>query len=470
MEPLPEKQICRVYIGSDHAGYEQKENIKDLFATKYKHIEIVDTGCYDSKSCHYTDIAHKVSQQVIQNSSKYRGILLCTTGTGMSIVANRYPTLRCVYGHNVYQVNLARLHNNVNVLALGVQVLELSDMRAMVMAFMETTFDKVDQVGNNSRHHVRVNKIDGDFNIKKLKKISKSNINYNQYKSLNTSMSMNSLNDHDNNKIEKSSNSQNKSKLTKSNKSISSSKQNVNPVNVKLTTTPFKIKEAFVQNANDTNSNVIENEEESTMSTKQIKSIDTESIDDMDLEINRLKPVVPKRNVQVNNNQIDNDSYTMTMGQPLRNKSNISNINDINNFEEDDDIDDDIDDGNYYEWTDDNNDNNEINNDPKTFEMKTNNDTENKKIEPGEGDIILTEFKAQMVQPLDYPETIDDTKTVLAVMNKYQQNCDEVRQIQSDLMKNIVEMRERVRLINRDLNAEMSTLFNVSDNQTNNNN
>jgi ribose 5-phosphate isomerase B len=161
MEELPENNVKHLFIGCDHTSLSQKLNILDMLKTKYKHINIIDMGCHNTKSCNYTDIAHNTCQQFLLTKDA-RIILMCGTGTGMSIVANRYKGIRCAYGHTISQVMMARQHNDVNALALGVQVLELSDMRGMVQAFLETEFTRKDYNGHLTRHSIRVTKIDND--------------------------------------------------------------------------------------------------------------------------------------------------------------------------------------------------------------------------------------------------------------------------------------------------------------------
>jgi ribose 5-phosphate isomerase B len=162
MKELPENTIKNLFIGCDHTSLSQKFNIIDMLKKNYTHINIIDMGCHNSKSCNYTDIAHDTCQQFLLTKDA-RIILLCGTGTGMSIVANRYKGVRCAYGHSISQIMTARQHNDVNALALGVQLLELSDMRAMVQAFLETEFSKKDDYSYLTRHSIRVAKIDNDI-------------------------------------------------------------------------------------------------------------------------------------------------------------------------------------------------------------------------------------------------------------------------------------------------------------------
>jgi ribose 5-phosphate isomerase B len=156
----PEDKISKVYIGSDHRGFNHKQDLINILKQQYP-CEIIDIGTNNTDSCNYTDIAHNGAQLTIKDPNA-RLILLCGSGTGMSIVANRYKGIRCAYGHKVVQVALARQHNDVNALAMSTdsKILDQSDMRAMVKVFMETEFEAFDNAGNPSRHAKRVHMID----------------------------------------------------------------------------------------------------------------------------------------------------------------------------------------------------------------------------------------------------------------------------------------------------------------------
>lgn len=165
---LPEDKITKLYIGSDHRGFNHKQNLIEFIKSKYS-IDVIDIGCSNTNSCDYTDVAHNGANLTLQDPNA-RLILLCGSGTGMSIVANRYQGIRCAYGHKIIQVALARQHNNINALALGtnIEIMDLSDMRAMVQVFIETAFEELDTINNPSRHTIRVAKIDSDIITQQL--------------------------------------------------------------------------------------------------------------------------------------------------------------------------------------------------------------------------------------------------------------------------------------------------------------
>lgn len=147
-----------IYIGSDHAGYQTKEVIKQSLPNNYR---VVDVGCNSPESCHYPDVAHSACQQyLMENNENSRIILICATGTGMNMVANKYPGVRCCHGHTISQVTRSRIHNDANGLALGAKSLDISDMQGMVSKFLETEFE------DSGRHRDRVNKIEPEFHKK----------------------------------------------------------------------------------------------------------------------------------------------------------------------------------------------------------------------------------------------------------------------------------------------------------------
>lgn len=152
------ESISKIIIGCDHAAYPQKQELIDMIKKDYD-IEIVDVGCDSDKSCHYPDYAHKACELAL-NERNARVILLCASGTGMNIVANKHNGIRCVHGHKIFQVALARQHNNVNGLAMGIKLSEMSDMKAMVETFLDTDFEGADSQGNPTRHALRVSKIE----------------------------------------------------------------------------------------------------------------------------------------------------------------------------------------------------------------------------------------------------------------------------------------------------------------------
>ena len=140
------KKIC---ISSDHAGYEIKEFIKEQII-KSK-ISIIDLGPFLKKSVDYPDYAKKVSNRVSKRKSDV-GILVCGSGTGMAISANKTKGIRAAVGYNIKSTQLSRQHNNANVLCLGSRLTKKKDIKKIIKIFLNTKFE-------GGRHKRRVKKI-----------------------------------------------------------------------------------------------------------------------------------------------------------------------------------------------------------------------------------------------------------------------------------------------------------------------
>lgn len=138
----------KIFIASDHAGYETKEKIIRFFNESY---EMIDLGTSSIDSVDYPDYAYEVATSVIANKESI-GILICGTGIGMSIACNKIKNIRCAKVDNVEESRLAKLHNNANVLAISSHHTD-EDIKNIVKAFLETSFS------NEERHIRRLNKI-----------------------------------------------------------------------------------------------------------------------------------------------------------------------------------------------------------------------------------------------------------------------------------------------------------------------
>lgn len=136
-----------IILGSDHAGFDLKEYIKE-YLKKLK-IEYEDYGTYSSDSVDYPDIALKVAKKV---ANKNKGILICGTGIGMSIVANKIKGVRAALCHNEYEAEMSRAHNDSNILVLGGRILSPELAKKIVKKWLDTKFE-----GN--RHKRRLDKI-----------------------------------------------------------------------------------------------------------------------------------------------------------------------------------------------------------------------------------------------------------------------------------------------------------------------
>jgi len=140
-----------IIIGSDHAGFDLKEEIRRFLSEKGEH-SIKDMGTFSDEPVDYPIIAHEVAKDISEKKCS-RGILLCGSGIGMSIVANRYRNVRAALCHNLYTVGLSRRHNDANVLVLGSRVLGVGLALEMVDLFLSTDFER-------GRHQRRVKQID----------------------------------------------------------------------------------------------------------------------------------------------------------------------------------------------------------------------------------------------------------------------------------------------------------------------
>ena len=139
----------KIYISSDHAGYNLKENIKRKFKKKYIFL---DLGTNNSKvSVNYPDFAHRLCKKV-SNNSKNIGILVCGSGMGMSMAANKHKKIRAAVCYSVKNTKLSRLHNNANIITLGSRLTKKDTAFKCIEAFINTKFE-------GGRHKKRVEKI-----------------------------------------------------------------------------------------------------------------------------------------------------------------------------------------------------------------------------------------------------------------------------------------------------------------------
>ncbi len=143
---------CQVSIGSDHAGYALKgELIEWLIAQQYA---VTDLGTEDENSTDYPEFAAKVATSVATAECGF-GVLICGTGIGMSISANKVPGVRAALVHNSYESALARQHNDANVVCFGARVIGPGQAIAALEAFLSTAFEP----GDDGRHQRRVDLI-----------------------------------------------------------------------------------------------------------------------------------------------------------------------------------------------------------------------------------------------------------------------------------------------------------------------
>jgi ribose 5-phosphate isomerase B len=129
--------VMKIAIGADHGGFQMKEMVKE-FVSSLGH-EIDDAGCFSLESVDYPEFAKIVSEKV-QNGACDTGILICGTGIGMSLVANRFSAVRAALCHDEYTARLSREHNNANILCLGARVIGDGVAQGVVKTWLETDF------------------------------------------------------------------------------------------------------------------------------------------------------------------------------------------------------------------------------------------------------------------------------------------------------------------------------------------
>lgn len=144
---MEEKNGRKIVVASDHAGFELKESIRaHLRQQKYA---VEDCGAFSAVSSNWADFGAQAAAKVSADSVHTVGILVCGSGIGMSIVANRFPGVRAALCHDENTARLARRHNDANVLALGARVVDAAAALKIVAAFLETPFE-------GGRHQVRL--------------------------------------------------------------------------------------------------------------------------------------------------------------------------------------------------------------------------------------------------------------------------------------------------------------------------
>ena len=142
-----------IIIGADHGGFDLKEACRTHLEGIASIEAVRDVGVFGPASSNYPDIAHQVARAVAQ-ALYGQGILICGTGIGMSLVANRYKGVRACLCHNLFTARLSRQHNDANILVMGGRVIGPGLALEMVDIFLTTPFD-------GGRHEQRINQIDG---------------------------------------------------------------------------------------------------------------------------------------------------------------------------------------------------------------------------------------------------------------------------------------------------------------------
>ena len=139
----------KVFLASDHAGFKLKEEIKKYLIKKRK--KVLDLGTQNTNSVDYPDYAHLLSKKM-KNGKNQFGILICGSGAGMSMAANKHKNIRAASCYSTKSTKLSRLHNNANVMTIGSRLIKKNVALKCVNTFLKTNFD-------GGRHTRRVKKI-----------------------------------------------------------------------------------------------------------------------------------------------------------------------------------------------------------------------------------------------------------------------------------------------------------------------
>lgn len=142
----------RIYIGSDHGGYHHKQVLEEYLKTAGKY-EILDLGVFSEASSDYPDIAREVSEKVVENPGS-KGILICGTGIGVCMAANKIKGIRAALCTNELMAEMARKHNDANVLCMGERVIGVELAKSIADRFLATDF-----LANEEKYVRRVQKM-----------------------------------------------------------------------------------------------------------------------------------------------------------------------------------------------------------------------------------------------------------------------------------------------------------------------
>ena len=140
--------MADIIIGSDHGGYNLKQAVIEHL--NKKGLDVLDLGCYSLDSCDYPVIAKAVAEKVLEESSK--GILICGTGVGVSIAANRYDGIRASHCTDTFTARMTRMHNDSNILCLGERITGVGLALDIVDTWLNTSFE-------GGRHQKRIDMI-----------------------------------------------------------------------------------------------------------------------------------------------------------------------------------------------------------------------------------------------------------------------------------------------------------------------
>ena len=140
-----------IAVGSDHAGFELKEILKEHL--KERGIEVLDSGTFSDESCDYPDYAKKVAENILEKKAQL-GLLVCGTGIGMSIAANKIKGIRAAVLSDEFSAQATRSHNDANILCLGARVIDAPKAQELLDIFLDTPFS------GEEKHVRRINKLE----------------------------------------------------------------------------------------------------------------------------------------------------------------------------------------------------------------------------------------------------------------------------------------------------------------------
>jgi len=144
------RQKMKFYIATDHAAYKIKSSVIDILEDLG--CDVIDLGPSNSDRVDYPDFAHKLCFEVLKDEGSY-GILICGTGIGMSLAANKHKGIRAALCHDAYTAQMAREHNDANVICFGERVVGMGVIESILKTFVESEFE-------GGRHQNRVKKIE----------------------------------------------------------------------------------------------------------------------------------------------------------------------------------------------------------------------------------------------------------------------------------------------------------------------
>ena len=145
-------QVSKIIIASDHAGFKLKASIIEYL--KQNNLEFIDLGCYSEETVDYPDYAYKLAKSIKENPL-YKGVLVCGSGIGMSIAANRFKYIRAALCSNALMAQLSRQHNDANVLVLGERIIDKKVALECVHEFIQNEF-------KGMHHQARIDKLNNE--------------------------------------------------------------------------------------------------------------------------------------------------------------------------------------------------------------------------------------------------------------------------------------------------------------------